>query len=90
MWSSNEPSFQGSITSGATVSGVVIQNNNIVNSMQGLRIKTDSDATSASVTNVTYSGNTGTGLQQFGILIDQVSMCSPTVGRNVSHSAELS
>ncbi|PSR75797.1 hypothetical protein PHLCEN_2v8914, partial [Hermanssonia centrifuga] len=38
---------------------------------QALRIKTDSDATSASVTNVTYSGNTATGMRQFGILIDQ-------------------
>ena len=26
----------------------------------------------ASVTNVTYSGNTGSGLRQFGVLIDQV------------------
>lgn len=41
---------------------------------QALRIKTHSDATNASVTNVTYSGNIGTGLRQFGVLIDQVTI----------------
>ncbi|GJE86370.1 glycoside hydrolase family 28 protein [Phanerochaete sordida] len=61
----------GSIASGATVNGVVISGNTVTNSDQALRIKTDSDATSASVTNVTYSGNTGSGLRQFGVLIDQ-------------------
>ncbi|THH00260.1 hypothetical protein EW026_g2254 [Hermanssonia centrifuga] len=61
----------GSVASGATVSGIVISGNTIVNNDQALRIKTDSDATSASVTNVTYSGNTATGMRQFGILIDQ-------------------
>ncbi|KAI0703008.1 endo-polygalacturonase PG1 [Cytidiella melzeri] len=61
----------GSITSDAVVSGVIIQDNTITNNDQAIRIKTDSDATSASVTNVTYSGNTATGLRQFGVLIDQ-------------------
>lgn len=61
----------GSISSDATVSGVIIQGNTITNSDNGLRIKTKADATDASVTNVTYSGNTGSGLRQFGVLIDQ-------------------
>lgn len=61
----------GSISSDVTVSGIVISGNTIVNNDQALRIKMDSDATDSSVSNVTYSGNTGTGLRQFGILIDQ-------------------
>lgn len=61
----------GSISSGATVSGITIQDNTISNSDQALRIKTDASATSASVTNVTYSGNTASGMRQFGVLIDQ-------------------
>ena len=58
------------------MSGIVISGNTITNSDQGLRIKTKADATSASVTNVTYSGNTGSGLREFGVLIDQVSRCA--------------
>ncbi|OSD00513.1 glycoside hydrolase family 28 protein [Trametes coccinea BRFM310] len=61
----------GSIDSDVTVSGIVIQNNNIQNNDQALRIKTKASATGSTVTNVTYSGNTGTGLRQFGVLIDQ-------------------
>ena len=40
---------------------------------QALRIKTDASASGSTVTNITYSGNTGTGLRQFGVLIDQVN-----------------
>ncbi|EMD36930.1 glycoside hydrolase family 28 protein [Gelatoporia subvermispora B] len=36
-----------------------------------IRIKTDATATDASVTNVTYSGNTASQLRMFGVLIDQ-------------------
>ncbi|KIP07777.1 glycoside hydrolase family 28 protein [Phlebiopsis gigantea 11061_1 CR5-6] len=61
----------GSITSDVTVSGIVISGNTISNSQQALRIKTDASASGSTVTNVTYSGNTGTGLAQFGVLIDQ-------------------
>ncbi len=39
---------------------------------QALRIKTKASASDSTVTNITYSGNTGTGLRQFGVLIDQV------------------
>ncbi|KAF5348663.1 hypothetical protein D9758_006806 [Tetrapyrgos nigripes] len=41
---------------------------------QALRIKTKSDATSASVSDVTYSGNTATGMKRFGVIIDQVML----------------
>ncbi|EJD03049.1 endo-polygalacturonase PG1 [Fomitiporia mediterranea MF3/22] len=61
----------GSISSDATVNGVLITNNKIINNDQALRIKTKADATDASVTNITYSGNTGTGMRRFGIIIDQ-------------------
>ncbi|KAH9903347.1 endo-polygalacturonase PG1 [Cubamyces lactineus] len=61
----------GSISSDVTVSGIVIQDNTITNNDQALRIKTKASATDSTVTNITYSGNTGTGLRQFGVLIDQ-------------------
>jgi len=61
----------GSISSDVTVSGIVISNNVITNNDQALRIKMDSDATGSTVTNITYSGNTGSSLRQFGVLIDQ-------------------
>ncbi|EMD34206.1 glycoside hydrolase family 28 protein [Gelatoporia subvermispora B] len=61
----------GPVSSGATVSDVVIQNNNIIQSDQAIRITTDAAATDGSVTNVTYSGNTGSQLRMFGVLIDQ-------------------
>ncbi|KAJ3558168.1 hypothetical protein NM688_g1085 [Phlebia brevispora] len=61
----------GSISSDVTVTGIIIQDNTVITEDQALRIKTHSDATNASVTNVTYSGNTATGMRQFGVLIDQ-------------------
>ncbi|KAJ3477209.1 hypothetical protein NLI96_g10622 [Meripilus lineatus] len=61
----------GSISSGATVSDVSISDNFIVNNDQALRIKTKATATDASVSGVTYSGNTAMGMRQFGVLIDQ-------------------
>ncbi|KZS96890.1 endo-polygalacturonase PG1 [Sistotremastrum niveocremeum HHB9708] len=61
----------GSITSNVVVNGVIISNNHLSNADQALRIKTDAVATNSTVTNITYSGNTGTGLRQFGLLIDQ-------------------
>ncbi|KAF9479057.1 polygalacturonase [Pholiota conissans] len=38
---------------------------------QALRIKTKSASTGSTVKNVTYSGNTATGIRQFGVIIDQ-------------------
>ncbi|KAI0649840.1 endo-polygalacturonase PG1 [Trametes meyenii] len=61
----------GSISSDVTVSGIVIQDNTIQDNDQALRIKTKASASDSTVTNITYSGNTGTGLRQFGVLIDQ-------------------
>lgn len=43
----------------------------LIFSDQALRIKTKASATDASVSDVTYSGNTATGMRQFGVLIDQ-------------------
>ncbi|CAE6437459.1 unnamed protein product [Rhizoctonia solani] len=61
----------GSISSGATVKGVKILNNQIVNNDQALRIKTKKDATNAAVSDITFSGNTGSGMRRFGVIIDQ-------------------
>ncbi|KAF4620649.1 hypothetical protein D9613_000235 [Agrocybe pediades] len=61
----------GSIDSSVTVSGVVISGNTITNNDQALRIKTKSSASGSTVKNVTYSGNTATGIRKFGILIDE-------------------
>ncbi|KAH9484964.1 Endopolygalacturonase I [Psilocybe cubensis] len=62
---------KGSIDSDVTVSGVIISGNTITNNDQALRIKTKSASTGSTVTNVTYSGNTATGIRQFGVIIDQ-------------------
>ncbi|KAI0795738.1 endo-polygalacturonase PG1 [Abortiporus biennis] len=61
----------GSISSSVTVSNINIIGNTITNNDQALRIKTDASATGSTVSGITYTGNTGTGLRQFGVLIDQ-------------------
>ncbi|TDL24141.1 endo-polygalacturonase PG1 [Rickenella mellea] len=61
----------GSITSGVTVSSITISNNKVINNDQALRIKMDAAATGSSVSGITYTGNTGSGLRKFGVLIDQ-------------------
>ncbi|CAE6425055.1 unnamed protein product [Rhizoctonia solani] len=61
----------GSIASGSTVSNVNITGNTITGNVQALRIKTDNDATSGSVSGVTYSGNTATKCTTYGVIIDQ-------------------
>ncbi|KAF9462335.1 endo-polygalacturonase PG1 [Collybia nuda] len=61
----------GSIDSSVTVNGIVISGNTIINNDQALRIKTKAAATGSTVTNITYSGNTATGIRQFGVIIDQ-------------------
>ncbi|KAF7798178.1 hypothetical protein EIP86_009395 [Pleurotus ostreatoroseus] len=61
----------GSVQSGSTVSGITITGNTITDNDQALRIKTVKSATSGSVSNVTYSGNTASGIRKFGVLIDQ-------------------
>ncbi|KAJ6505207.1 polygalacturonase [Mycena sanguinolenta] len=61
----------GSVDTGDVVSGITISNNVVTSGANGLRIKTIATATSGSVSNVTYSGNTVSGVTQFGLLIDQ-------------------
>ncbi|GAA6036215.1 hypothetical protein JCM8097_006840 [Rhodosporidiobolus ruineniae] len=61
----------GSIKTGKNVKNVQINNNKVTNSQQGLRIKTYSGATDASVTDITYSGNTVTGATKYGVVIQQ-------------------
>ncbi|KAG8867983.1 hypothetical protein FRB97_002837, partial [Tulasnella sp. 331] len=54
-----------------TVSGVKIARNTITNGLYGLRIKVDADATSASVSGVTYEANVISGITEYGVLITQ-------------------
>ncbi|ORY88348.1 endo-polygalacturonase PG1 [Leucosporidium creatinivorum] len=61
----------GSIKTGKNVKGVTISNNIVTNSQQGLRIKTYVGATDASVSDVTYSGNTVTNATKYGVVIQQ-------------------
>ncbi|KAF8302571.1 polygalacturonase [Clavulina sp. PMI_390] len=77
----------GSIASSKTVSNVKIANNVVTNSMYGLRIKVDADATSASVSTVTYEGNTVSGISKYGILISQSypdDFSTPGTGSTIS------
>ncbi|KAH9929063.1 endo-polygalacturonase PG1 [Epithele typhae] len=61
----------GSIDSDVTVSGIQILSNTITNNDQALRIKTKAAASGSTVSGITYSGNTATGMREFGVLIDQ-------------------
>ncbi|RPD79321.1 endo-polygalacturonase PG1 [Lentinus tigrinus ALCF2SS1-7] len=61
----------GSISSDVTVSGITISNNVIQDNDQALRIKTKADASGSTVSNITYSGNTATGIRKYGVIIDQ-------------------
>ncbi|KII91171.1 glycoside hydrolase family 28 protein [Plicaturopsis crispa FD-325 SS-3] len=61
----------GSIASGKTVSDVTISGNTVTDSANGLRIKTVYDATDASVTDVTYTGNKVSGISDYGVVIEQ-------------------
>ncbi|CUA67313.1 polygalacturonase [Rhizoctonia solani] len=78
----------GSVSTGATVENIQILNNKVVNNDQALRIKTKADATNAAVTNVTFSGNTATGIKKFGVIVDQgYPTTLGTPGNNVAMSA---
>ncbi|CAE6444666.1 unnamed protein product [Rhizoctonia solani] len=61
----------GSVSTGAKVTGIQVLHNKVLNSDQALRIKTKADATDASVTTVTYTGNTASGIRRFGVIVDQ-------------------
>lgn len=43
-----------------------------LSSDQALRIKTKASATGSTVSGITYSGNTATGIKRFGVIVDQV------------------
>lgn len=53
-----------------TVQGVIIENSEITNSMNGVRIKTVFDAT-GTVSDVTYSNIQFSGITEYGIVIEQ-------------------
>ncbi|KAK7045398.1 hypothetical protein VNI00_007649 [Paramarasmius palmivorus] len=61
----------GSISTGAVVKDIHITDNKIIDNDQALRIKTKASATDASVSGITFSGNTATGCKKFGVIIDQ-------------------
>nr|XP_018264935.1 uncharacterized protein I303_03117 [Kwoniella dejecticola CBS 10117]OBR87093.1 hypothetical protein I303_03117 [Kwoniella dejecticola CBS 10117] len=61
----------GSIKSDAVVSGVTISGNTVVNSDNGIRIKTIADATGGSVSDVTYTNNKVSGIANYGVVIQQ-------------------
>lgn len=61
----------GSIKTGKHVDGVTISNNKVINNSNGLRIKTYTDNTDASVSNVVYKDNTVTGAADYGVIIIQ-------------------
>ncbi|KAI0674137.1 endo-polygalacturonase PG1 [Trametes maxima] len=61
----------GSIDSDVTVSGIQIKNNIIQDNDNGLRIKTKKSASGSTVSGITFSGNTATGIRKYGVIIDQ-------------------
>ncbi|EIW55930.1 endo-polygalacturonase PG1 [Trametes versicolor FP-101664 SS1] len=61
----------GSIDSSVTVSGITIKNNIIKDNDNALRIKTKASATGSTVSGITFSGNTATGIRKYGVIIDQ-------------------
>ncbi|KAJ7213530.1 polygalacturonase [Mycena pura] len=61
----------GSIASDHSVSNVKIARNTVTNSVYGLRIKVDANASDASVSGVTYEANTLSGITKYGVLISQ-------------------
>jgi len=61
----------GSVKTGDIVTGVYVSSTQIVNSQNGVRIKVYNDATDASVDNVQYSDITLSGIQTYGIVIQQ-------------------
>ncbi|KAK0452733.1 glycoside hydrolase family 28 protein [Desarmillaria tabescens] len=61
----------GSISSGKSVTDVTISGNTVMDSMYGFRIKVKASATSMSVSSITYSGNTLSGINEYGVLITQ-------------------
>ncbi|KAK7446987.1 hypothetical protein VKT23_014200 [Stygiomarasmius scandens] len=61
----------GSIDSDRVVSNIQITGNTVKNSMQCFRIKTDAAASGSTVSGITYTDNTASGCEEFGVLITQ-------------------
>jgi galacturan 1,4-alpha-galacturonidase len=61
----------GSVKSGDVVDGVTVTNTQIVDSDNGVRIKTYNDADNAHVNNIKYDGITLSGIGKYGIIIQQ-------------------
>ncbi|KAF2435710.1 glycoside hydrolase [Tothia fuscella] len=61
----------GSIKTGNTVNGALISDSKIIDSANGVRIKTYDDATDAEVSNVKYSKITLSGITKYGVVIQQ-------------------
>ncbi|KAJ3110491.1 hypothetical protein HK100_003018 [Physocladia obscura] len=61
----------GSVQSGAVVENIYINNVTISDSANGVRIKTVYEATSGSVSNVTYKDITLSGISDYGIVVRQ-------------------
>ncbi|KAG8747832.1 hypothetical protein FRC10_011278 [Ceratobasidium sp. 414] len=61
----------GSIDSNVVAANIEITGNTIIDNDQALRIKTKAAATNSTVANITFSGNTATGCNRFGVIIDQ-------------------
>ncbi|KAK0452726.1 pectin lyase fold/virulence factor [Desarmillaria tabescens] len=60
-----------SISSGKSVTDVTISRNTVTDSMYGFRIKVKASATSVLVSGITYSGNTLSSINEYGVLIIQ-------------------
>ncbi|WWC68427.1 uncharacterized protein I206_102354 [Kwoniella pini CBS 10737] len=61
----------GSIKSDAVVSDITISGNTVIDSDNGIRIKTIVDATGGSVSDVTYTENKVSGITKYGVVIQQ-------------------
>lgn len=58
-------------SSDVTVSNVKIIGNKVTSSTNALRIKTKATATGSTVSGVTYTDNTASGITDYGVIIDQ-------------------
>jgi len=61
----------GSVGNNEIVSNVTFIGNTVTNSVNGFRIKMESDAIGASVSGIIYQSNTVSTISQYGVLIDQ-------------------
>ncbi|KAJ3211240.1 hypothetical protein HDU82_006333 [Entophlyctis luteolus] len=74
----------GSVASGAVVDTVTVSGCTVIDSENGVRIKTDYGATSGSVSNIIYEDITLSGISDYGIVVRQDYKDGSTVGTAVS------